>query len=227
MAVRFSASTHLYTATLSLGSQANMCVCCWMNIAVDRNAFSTFWNIDNGGSSSSVRGIQTTTNGVTVEPYTVNGGMSGTKPSLTVGTWYYFAVNLTGNNASWRWRTDASATVTAGSLTGASDALTATRLRLGDSAWGGEWLNGSLAAVKIWTGNLSSSEMDAEALTYAPVRTTGLVSWYPFHEGPETTDYSGNGRNLTGGTGTAFAANPSTPQFATTPSFQGWGVPIK
>uniref|UniRef100_UPI003F4924A2 LamG-like jellyroll fold domain-containing protein n=1 Tax=Nonomuraea sp. CA-251285 TaxID=3240002 RepID=UPI003F4924A2 len=226
MAVRINATNEYYEASLSLGVLTQMCVSCWFKISTDRNTYSTPWCVDNFVTTSSVRGIQTGTNGTTVEPFYHNGPLTGTKAALTVGTWYYLAYNVNGNNGNWRYRADGGGTVTATSFTGASGTFTASRLRLGESTWGGEWLNGCIAAVKIWTGNLSAAEMDAEAATYTPIKTAGLVAWYPFHNGPDTTDYSGNGHTLVGGSGTSQEAGPNDPVFALATDFQGWGVPI-
>lgn len=228
MAVRFSGANQFYEGTIGLGTVTQIAVTCWMKIVVDRNTYSTVWNIDNSSQSSSIRGFQTNTTGTTMELYYHNGPLSGgTTASLSVDTWYFFAININGNNANWRWRADGSGTVNAASFSGASGTYTANRLRLGDSAWTGEWLNGSLAAVKIWTGNLSDAEMDAESPYYSPVKTTGLVAYYPFDTGPSTTDASGNGYTLTGGTGTASDTNPSDLSWPVTSTlFTGWGVPV-
>lgn len=230
MAVRFSGANQFYTAALGLGAVTQIAVTCWVKLAADRNNFSTVWNIDNNSMSSSIRGLQTASDGTTMEIYYHNGPLTisgGTKPSLTVGTWYYFAVNIDGNNANWMWRQSGATGFSAANFRGASGAFTANRLRIGDSAWTGEWLNGSVAALKIWLGNLSATEMEAEAPYFSPVRTSGLVAFYPFDTGPSTTDASGNGYTLTGGSGTTADTNPPDLSWpAATPQFAGWGVPI-
>jgi hypothetical protein len=239
VAVRISADGQEYTRALSLGVTSQFAFTCWLKPSVDRNSFSTPVNFDNNNSANSIRGIQTGMDGVTLEPYHFNGPFTGTKATLVVGTWYYFAVNFNGTAANWRYRASTAASFTAASFTGASDSsITMTTLRLGDSAWGAEWFNGCLAAVKIWHGiNLTDAEMDNECWRYVPQRTNGLVAWYPLVT-PETVDYSGNAATLSGGTGATREDGPpvgwgarriSRPIAAAAPAvleFSGWGVPI-
>src|SRR5690606_6095954 len=53
-------------------------------------------------------------------------------------------------------------------------------LHLGESTWGAEWLNGNLAAVKVYNRVLSESEVQEEARYYNPVSSDGLYASYSF-----------------------------------------------
>src|SRR5690606_3171162 len=91
-----------------------------------------------------------------------------------------------------------------------SNALNAATLRIGQSPWGGEWLNGRMAAVKIWTAALSANEIQAERDYTSPLQTANLRAWYPF-EVAETTDHSGNGETLSGGSSPSTEPGPGIP----------------
>src|SRR5690606_11939896 len=88
--------------------------------------------------------------------------------------------------------------------------LTADTLRIGQSPWGGEWLNGRMAAVKVWTDALSANEIQAERDYTSPLQTSNLRAWYPF-EVAETTDHSGNGETLSGGASPSTEPGPGIP----------------
>ncbi|MFI6904894.1 hypothetical protein ACIBKY_26775 [Nonomuraea sp. NPDC050394] len=68
--------------------------------------------------------------------------------------------------------------------------------------YGAEWLNGCLSHVRIWTAALSGAELEAEYTANSPVRTSNLFAFYRFTTAG-TTDDSGNGQTLSGGTGTS------------------------
>lgn len=206
MAVRFDADGEDYTRSLALGSQTTFTVCCWARLAVDRNSWQTLWSLDNGTGDVDV--LQTTQDGTTLQFYA-----DGTMPaivSMAVGTWYFVAISRAGTSGNAYHRT-ASTAMTTVAQNGASSSTSMATFRLGESPFGAEWLNGSLAAVKVWVGvALTAAEIAAEAERYQPVRVAGLTAYYPLVR-PETTDYSGNGRTLSGGTGTTREDGPSIP----------------
>lgn len=206
MAVRFDADLEDYTSTTPVSVPYT--VICWARIDVDRNAFSTIWASDTD-TTSGYHILQTDTGGQTVEFNGNAGRLIG--PTATVGQWYRFAVTV-----------NAAFSVTEfyyGSATGALSLATGdvsinpasfTRFRVGDSSFAGEWLNGSVAALKHYSVVLSQAAIEAELSQYLPVRTTNLVRWYPFVNA-EITDYSGNSNTLTGGSGAATTDGPPIP----------------
>jgi hypothetical protein len=133
-----------------------------------------------------------------------------TTAALTVGTWYFAAIAVNGTAATIYYRDQTTQTTTSAGLTGLSASVNAATLRLGVSVQNSDWLDGCLSAVKVWNATLSQAELNAESTQYVPARTTNLQAWYPLII-PETRDYSGNSRTLTGGTGTAQEAGPDIP----------------
>jgi len=132
---------------------------------------------------------------------------------MTVGSWYYVAMtygvtNLDGNvyHAAVG---DASTTEEPSQCVDGT-VIDACTLYFGpESVGGNNFLNGSVAAVKIWTARLSKAEIDAERATYTAVRTANLWAAYGFAAGPQTSDDSGNGRLLTvAGTPVLDASGP-------------------
>jgi len=235
MAVRFDADGEDYTQALALGSQGAVSASCWAKVSVDRNTFSTAISLDNGTGAALF--IQTATDGVTMGVYEEPlGNFAGTGRAFTVGTWYWVGCSINGTSGTMYSRALADTATTTAALAGLQATHNIANLRLGESAWGGEWLNGAVCAVKVWTAALTQSELENEALTYRPRRTANLVGWYPLHR-PETTDYSGNARTLSGGAGTSQEDGPGiswgpgrsrirTYTQPTAPAFSGWGVPI-
>lgn len=207
MAVRFSADGQDYTRALGAGALTSYTISCWVRIAVNRPAaFSTAWCIDDGNTSNPYAVLQA--GGTNTVDVWVGVDATGSSRTMTVGVWYWWAVAVNGTN--WtvisRAATDTSFTVTSG--TGAVTPLTNSSLRLGESLFTDEWINGNLAAVKFWTGAaLTTAELQQEAWTYLPYRTANIRAWYPLTRA-ETVDYSGQGNTLSGGTGATTEDGP-------------------
>ncbi|MFJ2029419.1 LamG-like jellyroll fold domain-containing protein [Streptosporangium sp. NPDC087985] len=216
MALRATAAGQHRTRTVSLGNQTRWSVSGWFKISVNRNDCATMWCWDDnrpGTGDGQGAYLQTADDGRTLEfaSYRVVGGTGpfvakGTR-LLTVGTWYYVGVSVNGGTGVMVTR---AATDTTFAVTTWTDGITAginpTTMRLGESVYGGEWLDGSIAAVKWWTSNLTQAELETEAWTTTPRRTDGLHAWYPLSQ-VENVDYSGNGQTLTG-TGGATEDGP-------------------
>lgn len=207
MSVRFDASTESYTRAISLGAITQYSIACWLKISVDRNALSAVWSLDN--SFASAYGLlQTNTDGTTL--LYSDGSANRTLGALTVGTWCHVGISVNGVNgtAVLRRATDTSATVTTWS--DGDTSINADTLRICASVFAGQFLNGCVAAFKMWTGagaTLSQAELEAETWTYMPQRTSGMRAWYPFLTA-STVDYSGINSTLSGGTGTTSEDGP-------------------
>lgn len=204
MAVRFSADGQDYTRTLTLGSITQFTICAWVKVSVDRNDESTFFELGGGGTAYIV---QTTSDGVTPQLFQTGAYKSINGGALTVGNWVFFGLSVNGTNGLVVRREYNGSPFTTTTWTDGV-AVTATTLRLGESVFTAEWLNGSIAAVKLWTGGaLTQAELEQEAWTYMPQRTTNLTAWYPFTV-TGTADYSGGGNTLSGGTGAVTEDGP-------------------
>ena len=215
MAVRFSADGQDYTrASGTFPTMAGpWTVCCWAKITTDRNTYSTIWSLDDG-STANWEYLQTQSDGVTINVDS-QAGASIVGPAMTVGAWYFFATvkPSTGVNASTLYYAVETA-ATLSSATGTLGETTAcSTLRIGESPWTSEWLNGCVAAFKLYTAALTAEEVAQERWFFTPQRTANLLAWHPFVSGGAVaeaqTDYSGNGNTLTGGTSSTTEAGPS------------------
>ncbi len=209
MAVRFDAVGEHFTRAES-PSGNTYTVVAGVKIEVDRNEFSTWVCLDTGATNNYTL-MQTDATGTQMQAAEHNtAAVNG--PAMTVGTWYRLAVTKAGNGQpiTIYWQADGAGTVSSASGTSASNNPAVDVLRIGDSVFGGEFLNGSVAAMKLWSGAvLSQAEIEAEWASLDAVRTTNLWATYKFESGALTTDSSGNARTLSGGVGAAFEADPS------------------
>ncbi|MEV0306522.1 hypothetical protein [Nonomuraea fuscirosea] len=211
MAVRFDADGEGYARVTGLAGVANWTVTCWARLAVNRGAATVLWQIDDGAGTNRLR--CNAYDGVTLTFQTDSGGWFGIAgQTMVIGTWYFIGISGDANPGSVRTRIRAadSSTWNERSSTQTNVTINANTLRLGDGQAAGEWLNGSLAAVKVWAAPLTLDELSLEASTYMPQRTVGLRGWYPFTR-VETVDYSGQGQALTGGSGAVLEDGPPIP----------------
>lgn len=207
MAVRLSADNQDFTRTLSLGTVSTYTVAGWVKISVDRNDWSCMWCLDDN-STSNYELVETDTTGTQFKFITDNASSGINLGAATAGIWMFIGISRSSSAGTGYWRGEADASFATAALTGAGASVTGTTLRFGESIFGGEWLNGALAAVKVWNGvALTADEMWAESAQYQPVRTAGLLAYYPFLR-TETVDYSGGARTLSGGSGTSTEAGP-------------------
>jgi hypothetical protein len=212
--VRINAVGEHYTRSLSPTIGTAFTICGWARLAVDRNSFQTIWCMDSGSFAGAVA-LQTASDGTTLRVVS-GGGTSHVVTTLTPGVWYCFAStrSATGGavgSVNLRYGTDPAALTTWAMPSGFGEWSTQATfeiLRLGESIWAPEWINGNLAFVKVYTRALSAGEITTELNQYNPSSTDSLYAAYSFWDGPTTADISGNGRTLTGGTGTSAEAGP-------------------
>jgi hypothetical protein len=206
-AVRFTASTDKYTRVATgLGGGTDMTWACWVKIVVDANFYTAFLAVDNAGSNYIFMG--TPADGTALQVDSNSGGLN-TTVQATVGAWYYMA--FTWKSAAFDSIFIAAAPAT--TLTEYTNFNSVGPLDTGTffiaTNGFGSPLNGSIAAVKLWTAALTKTELEAELPKYAAQRTANLWASYPFNAGPSTTDASGNGRTLTtGGTPVLDSSGP-------------------
>jgi hypothetical protein len=201
VAIRFSTDNQEYSRSLGLGSTSQWSMCCWAKISSDRNTFSTIWDLSNANVFVPEYYVLETQSDGTTMTISTNTTVLKTR-ALTVGTWYFFGVSVNGVNGTWVTRAidETSFTVETWS-TGLT--LDIQQLLIGESLVGGEWLNGAVEAFKFWTGaTLTADEMIQEAFTIRPRRTENLRGWWPLlGTGSSNLDLSGNGQDLTTGSG--------------------------
>ncbi|WP_171074090.1 LamG domain-containing protein [Nonomuraea basaltis] len=208
MAVRFDADGESYTRSTGLGAVTVFSFACWVKLAVDRATTTVILQIDNGSGANRLR--LNAWNGTALTFQSDGGGWFGTiGHTLVVGEWTYVALSATSNPGQARTaiRAAGSTTFAGGSPSQANITVNAATLRIGDGQAASEWLNGSIAAVKVWDQELTADELQQESWTYMPQRTAGLRGWYPLLTNT-TTDLSGSGQTLTGGTDAALDDGP-------------------
>jgi hypothetical protein len=200
VAVRFNSSAP-YTATTGLPS-GDLTITCWAYQVTNRADYSCIWSMENGPTSASQYfQLITGATGDGVGLYYTGSNLSAAY-TVTAGTWNQFAVTLSGTTATLY------AAAAAGPLaqiaTGTIPAVSKTNLFIGSDSYG-EWWNGRVAAFKAWNAALTLTQMQAEMLAYDAVVAANRVHKLQV---PETTDYSGNGFTLSGGSGATTEADP-------------------
>lgn len=202
MAVRFSAATQRYLGGTISGSVVSFT--CWAYITTDRNDFSNITIAYNGAEGAATElGLGSDTDGTTMLLFdSVFDVMNG--PNMTVGTWYCFGVVANGTAWSLYYGTSPN------SLTTVNATRTAISSPTFSVSHNGEWINGRVAAWKMWTAALTVDEIREELNQYLYKRSANLRSFNPFINA-EVTDYSGNGNTLTQGTGATTEPGPPIP----------------
>lgn len=208
MAARFDADSDGYTATTGIPT-GDLTVCCWGYIAVDRNTFSCLWGMENAASNASQYfSLLTDATGTAVNLFFTGGGPP-TPYAASVGTWHKYMVTLAGSTATFYAAAEAAGLTQINTST--SPAVTKSNFFIGRDSFSGEFLNGRVAGVKVWTAALTITEGDAEFAQLGAVRTANLLRSHPL-EIAQTKDYGPNGHTLTaGGTTPGTEAGPGVP----------------
>lgn len=202
-AVRFDNDGDELQRTTSLPAIAALTVALWVKISVDTNSYACAFSIEK--NNANLLYLETNADGTTIGLWSLSSDTGGgwidiTGPNMTVGTWYYLAFTVSGASEVLYWATAGAAALTSASGTaGAATWFTPTMLRMGDSTFSAEWLNGCVSNLKIWTAVLTLAEIEQERQVMRPVRTADLHSWNPMFNGDSVRleDWSGNGRALT------------------------------
>lgn len=203
MAVRFDTSGQWYTRSVT--GPTTWTACLWMYQVNVRGGPFGYGKPNAGGSTVFLSG------GATLKCFDLgsNGSGFGNLP-VSANSWYRIAVSVNGANCSW-YHGGATGTLTVASVTNIQSPVGAGQSWfLGNDSFDGGWLDGRLAAVKIWSAELSPAEIDNELGQYLPRRTANLVQWHPLLVA-ETVDYSGNGNTLSGGAGATTEDGPPIP----------------
>lgn len=204
-AIRFSAAGSYEAASTGL-SGVSVSWSCWARMAVDRVNYATILAADNAGANY----YSTTTDSVREIRQETNSPITRTFHNMALTTWYFIAfVHNASGVADIYWKAAGGSMNTANRASGSIGPAASTTFRIGRDGFN-SWFNGSIAAVKIWTAALNSTEIAAEADKYSPVRTSNLWANYTFRNGLQTNDESGNGRTLTS-VGTAPTEDTSGP----------------
>src|SRR3989304_7064088 len=191
--VRFDTSGECRTRTASVPAESLLTVIMWIYIAVDRNAASSIFTLNDGVASGCGFGL--TTDGTTLEIQVAVGGTiyNATGSNLSLGTWY--PVAYVRNNDNHQLRLGINADLDA-SLT---RALSQTETNFLVSHNAASYLfNGRVRALKIYSAELNQGEISREMKQSRPARVTDLWGCWPLKGYNDLNDISGNGRHLTG-----------------------------
>lgn len=205
-----------YTASAPPSPATAFTVTFWARLRVDRDDFSTMIRLHSSSGGSTTVNIATGSSGTT--PVVVSpgntGGIVGTD-ALAVDVWRMLAVTVAGTGASdgkiYTKAIGGSTNVVTGQVSGGAtpDGMTLFGRSAGDA---GEWFNGGLAYVRVWSAVLSQAEVEAEWASATIVRTAGVWANWPMLT--NISDVSGNGCHLTAGT-TALSTEDDPPLGAT------------
>lgn len=173
MAVRFDDGLDRLSRTTALPGITSWTIMGWVLISVDRNAYSWFWTYGAGINSSADYLMGANGTGTTLATFNSTTEVSGS--AMTVGTWAHIATTVAGTGAGQflLYLNGVLDITNAGSTTPTNGGMF--------MGWGSgtEFLNGNLAAIKIYSAVLTASEIKQEMRSYVPVRTANLTSWHP------------------------------------------------
>ena len=216
MAVRFDSAPDRLSHQGAYPTPATaVTVTMWVRVEVDRNDFQTFARLHDGATliTFALQGDGTSGPG----HFTGGGDASFADDLDAVGKWVPIATTRAGTAAKSYRRVGGGVTTTvaSGTITG----VTGTPSGICIGGRGGEasasndateWLNGSVAYVRVWAAELTQAEIEAEWASPTPVRATNLHSNWPLATATDLTDTVG-GKTLvtqTGGT-PATATGPA------------------
>jgi hypothetical protein len=208
MATQYSIAAGGYYSTSGVPASALFTITFWMNLLTEPvNNTGIVWSIDSSTSQYAYFGTSGFTPATFLFDWAGSGSTHVIGPTLAPANWYKTAVVVNGTAATMyigtagqlltQYNASANFTLPTGTL----------KLWLADSAFNNYWLNFRMASFKLWTAALTKGECEQELQSYVPQRTANLNRWYPMVHA-ETTDYSGQGRTLSGGTNATTAPGP-------------------
>ena len=193
MAIRFD-TTGEYLRRSGPGAQSAYTFAGWFLLDVDLNSQQTLLGgLDTGFAAAASLG--TASNGTTPMATSTGGSASGT--DVGTGVWMYLAMTRSSGGTSRFYQGSRNAAylteITPGSAFPAIgsgwDLILASAFGLTNQ------LNGRAAYNRVWTTNLSKTQLEAEMRATSAVVTSNLWADYPFTA--NANDASGNGRNWT------------------------------
>ncbi|MEI5100300.1 LamG-like jellyroll fold domain-containing protein [Streptomyces sp. PmtG] len=210
MSTRFDAASDRisYAGTMfAVGS--GFTITAWAYVSVDTNDFATIGRLHASSGTTTIVTWATSSDGLGGPNYFTGGGTVTNATGMAVGAWRKVAISCAGTTGKIYIATVGGATeVDSGTVgVGTADGITLGGRAPGDS---GEAFNGRLAYVRVWTAELTQTDIEAEWASTIPVRTAGLWADWPLTDSTDLTDHSGNGRNLSAGT-TAVSTEDDPP----------------
>jgi hypothetical protein len=207
MAIRFDAAADRLSYS-AVAPPATFTITAWAYLSVDQDAISTICRLWDGASGN-VALCRTTADGTSGPTYFSPAGTITNATNFVVDEWRKVAITRTGSTGETLVATPAGATeVDAGTAdTGTIAGVTLAGRHPGAA---GEWWNGRLAYVRIWSAVLTQSEIEAEWASATPVRTADLFANWPLATSTDLTDTVAS-RVLTTVSGVALTTEDDPP----------------
>lgn len=198
MAVRFDAVADRLIRTANVVNyNSAYTICLWVYLVSDRNAWGDIASVSDG-TTSNYDSVGVTGAGTTLTWGVAFAG-DQTGPELPVGQWCHIALVRSSATSLVAYKDGVIGGVPHAANVAARAA--SSRMEVGGTDGGTEWMDMRVAAVKIYSAALTAAEILKERETYAPVRTSNLVLYTPLVSASDVTDQSGNGYDWTvGGT---------------------------
>lgn len=197
MAVGFDASGDRAYRTTNLPSITLFTVCGFARLKTERDWHALF-SLDDASSNYIQLALDDTTppRQIVLSEQSIPTVPFASRP--TNDTWFFFAITRNGTgtentNIYWTYLDPVSMVTAAGTPTGTT---TPTSYNLGNDGFD-DWGGVHLAHVRCWDAELSQSELESEAASGAPVRSSNLRYYHPLANNTDTGDDSGNGYDLT------------------------------
>lgn len=208
-AVRFDADGEDYSWSGGTAINPPCTIMCWGMVSSDRNAFSTFIELNSGSNTNQIM-LDTDSDGTTLNGFSMPSSRVAIGTGMTVGAWYKMAIVVSGGTGT-LYHAPAGSALSSAAFSGAITSTGLTGGRIGEAVSGGEWLNGRVANAKFYSAALTVAELENEFAQYEPVRVADLVRAYVHPLYALGADYSSNGNTLSGGSGAAAQSGPPIP----------------
>lgn len=202
MSIRNSGSGN-YLSPSSFPANSPLSIRCWVKMSVDTNAYSTFVSLNSSSSTPFLVG--TGVNGNTLIAYAQNTEQASSYNLTVDSVWHH--VVYTWNGTTVNIYVDGVNVLQVGlTQSGTTTSLTI----LSDTF--SKYFNGSIYGVAIWQRELKLEQVKADRFIVTPQVKSDLWGWWLLDTNSDTTDRSGNSRNLTTtGTLTTDSSKPNIP----------------
>jgi hypothetical protein len=200
MAVRFDAATDRISFSGTVPDPSSgFTLLGWAYVSVDRDDFSTMARVHASSGASTTATFATGSEGLGGPGYFTAGGSVTNATGFAVGSWRKVAISCTGTTGKCYVATDGGATEVDSGTVGGAASPTGITLGGRSPVDGAEWWNGRLAYWRLYSAELTQTEIETEWASATPVRTENLWADWPLSTHTDLTDHSGNGRNLSAG----------------------------
>lgn len=200
MSVRFDAATDRISITTALPNPADgITLTAWAYVSVNTGTNATLARLwTDAGATTSVT-FATDSDGLSGPGYFTGGGSVVATTNFVVGSWRKVAFTRSSTTGHVYVATVGGVTEhVSGTVGGAANPA---GLTLGGRSPvdGSEFFNGRLAYVRVWSGQLDQTQVEAEWASTSPVVASGIWADWPLTVATDLTDHSGNGRDLIAG----------------------------